>query len=71
MEQVEQNQSVLMSTIDCLISASVLYKFGYIDIFNLRQIVVDCLVNPPEDIISTASDDDDDSLQEGMMHISI
>ena len=67
-----QNNSVLLSTIDCLISASVLYKFGYINIFNLRQIDVDLLVNPPtEDVPSTESDDDGDDLPEGLMHISI
>ena len=61
--QAAEDQGVdqVVTSIECIIAASILYKFGFIDIYNLRQIIVDILVTPPEELFAALNISDSDS----------
>ena len=45
---IMHEQDLMTSQIECIVAASVMYKFGIIDIYNFRQLVVDVLVSNSE-----------------------
>ena len=51
----------MVQSVECILAASILYKFGFIDIYNLRQIIVDILVTPPEELFAALNISDSDA----------
>ena len=60
-EAEDQGEDQVVQSIECILAASILYKFGFIDIYNLRQIIVDILVTPPEELFAALNISDADA----------